>query len=138
MDDEYWATFPAALTTADVARVLRISENTVLRRLRDRKLPGYRLTTKWFVFRDELRAVLDTASNRRTGAPEAVDALAGYPEELGYRDLMELLGKTKPTIYAWLDAGTLPAYRVEGRWIVYRHELRKTLDEVRNTPRLTA
>lgn len=135
MDDEYWATFPAALTTADVARILRISENTALRRLRDGKLPGYQLTKSWIVFRDELRAMLDAASNRRAEPPASVDALAGYPEELGYRDLMDLLGKTKPTIYAWLDAGTLPAYRVEGRWIVYRHELRKTLDAVRNTPR---
>jgi excisionase family DNA binding protein len=136
MDDEYWATFPVALTTADVARILRISERTAVRRLREGRLPGYRLTTSWIVFRDELRALLDAASNRSTAPAAAVDALAGYPEELGYRDLMDLLGKTKPTIYAWLDAGTLPAYRVEGRWTVYRHELRQALDDVRNTPRL--
>lgn len=143
MDDEYWSALPIALTTADVARVLRISENTALRRLTGDSpvVPGYRLTpSSWIVFRDEMRAWMGTVSNQRHDGDaegEPVDVLAGYPDELGYQDLMELLGKTKPTVYAWLRSGVIPGYNPEGRWVVHRHELRAHLDAVRNIPRQT-
>lgn len=137
MDDDYWARFPEALTTADVARVLRLSESTARRRLDDAKVPGYRLTEQsWVVFRDELRSMLEAASNRASGPAVAVDVLADYPDELGYRELMRLLGKSKPTIYAWLDDGTIPGHQVNGLWVAYRHELRAALDAVRNAPRI--
>lgn len=137
-DDEFWANLPATLTTAALARTLRINEDTTLRRLGEGRLPGYRLTTSsWLVFRDELRAHLNASSNRLPQLTAAPDVLDDYADVLGYRDLMRLLGKSKPTIYAWLQAGTIPGYFLDGRWLVYRHELRAALDDVRNVTRGT-
>ncbi|MCD5348430.1 helix-turn-helix domain-containing protein [Agromyces sp. S2-1-8] len=136
MDDDYWARFPEALTTADVARILRVGEKTALRRLSDGTVPGYRLSDRsWVIFRDELRSMLEAVSNWGNGTPVDVDVLADYPDELGYRELMRLLGKSKPTIYAWLDDATIPGHQVNGLWVVYRHELRAALDAKRNKPR---
>ncbi|WP_308796294.1 helix-turn-helix domain-containing protein [Agromyces silvae] len=138
-EDAFWASLPATLTTASLARTLRINEDTTLRRLAEGRIPGYRLTSSsWLVFRDELRAHLNACSNRLPRHTAAPDVLAEYADVLGYRDLMLLLGKSKPTIYAWLQAGTIPGYFLDGRWLVYRHELRAALDEVRNGPRVSA
>ncbi|MDR5700109.1 helix-turn-helix domain-containing protein [Agromyces aerolatus] len=105
----------------------------------DGRLPGYRLTiSSWLVFRDELRAHLNASSNRVPRDTSTPDVLADFDEVLGYRDLMLLLGKSKPTVYAWLQAGTIPGYFLDGRWIIYRHELRVALDAVRNGPRETS
>lgn len=134
--DAYWAGLPPTLTTAALGRVLRINEDTTLRRLGEGRIPGYRLTvSSWLIFRDELRAYLLASHNRRPEHAPVPDVLRGCPEVLGYRELMALLGKSKPTVYAWLQAGTIPGYFLDGRWLVYRHELRIALDEVRNTPR---
>lgn len=135
-EDGFWTSLPATLTTAGLARTLRINEDTTLRRLGDGRIPGYRLTSSsWLVFRDELRAHLSASSNRLPRYTATPDVLAEYAEVLGYRDLMRLLGKSKPTVYAWLQAGTVPGYFLDGRWLVYRHELRAALDDVRNVPR---
>lgn len=138
-EDAFWSALPATLTTALLARTLRINEDTTLRRLSDGRLPGYRLTSSsWLVFREEVRAHLSAASNRDPRTITAPDVLAEYDDVLGYRDLMQLLGKSKPTVYAWLQAGTIPGYFLDGRWLVYRHELRTALDDVRNAPRRAA
>lgn len=134
--DAYWMSLPPTLTTAAIGRVLRINEDTTLRRLAEGRIPGYRLTvSSWLIFRDELRAHLLASHNRNPEHAPAPDVLRNCPEVLGYRELMTLLGKSKPTVYAWLQAGTIPGYFLDGRWLVYRHELRVALDEVRNTPR---
>jgi len=133
---DFWSDLPATLTTAALARALGINEDTTLRRLRDGRLPGYRLTSaSWLVFRDEVRAHLEASSNRAPHGVSTPDVLDEYPDVLGYRDLMRVLGKSKPTVYSWLQSGTIPAYFLDGRWLVYRHELRVALDEVRNCPR---
>ena len=57
------------LTTRDVAEMLGLSPETVLRRWRNRELPGFRLATNVLRFREsEIEAWLEA---RRAGAPPA-------------------------------------------------------------------
>lgn len=127
MDDDYWAQLPNPLTLQAVARIVRMSETTVLRRLQDGTIPGHFIGRSWIIFQGEFRAWLE--SRRNTPSPQAVaiDPLADYAEQLGMADLMDLFGKTKQTIRKWLVDGQVPGYQVSGRWTVYKSELRETL-----------
>jgi len=79
------------------------------------------------VFKCEIRAWLLT--RRNTPANETIDAdpLAGWPDELRMAELVRFFGKTKQTMRRWLEHGDLPGHRINGRWIVYRSELRAAL-----------
>lgn len=46
----------------------------------------------------------------------------------------DVLGMSAKGVYKWIDEGTLPAYKVSGRWFVVRDELVKTLAEGSNQP----
>ncbi len=134
MTDEYWTRLPECLAVADIARILRIGPPAVLARLRRGTIPGYRIASSWIVFSAEFRPWLEATSNRGGSVERraAADALAGYPDELNYRDLMQLFGKTKQTVYVWLRNGEIPAYHVGGRWVVHKPKLRARLTEVSN------
>lgn len=61
------------LTTRDVANILGLSSEAVLRRWRSGELPGFRLSTKALRFRES--EVLDWVEARREG-PAGVSASA--------------------------------------------------------------
>lgn len=66
------------------------------------------------------------------GPPADVDVLAGYADELNYRDLMVIMGKTKRTIYSWLNDGEIPAFHVGNRWIIHKAQLLEKLRQTSN------
>jgi len=127
MDDDYWAQLPSPLTLQAIALIVRMSETTVLRRLQDGTIPGHFIGRSWIVFQGEFRSWL--ASRRNIPSSETVisDPLAGYEDQLGMAELMELFGKTKQTIRKWLVDEQIPGYQVSGRWTVHKSELRETL-----------
>ncbi|MBC7594933.1 MAG: helix-turn-helix domain-containing protein [Kineosporiaceae bacterium] len=134
-DDSYWAEFPDTLTTADTAKILRVGKATVLVRLKTGAIPGHLVVGSWVIFKAEIRAWLDTTSNQTPTTPAVpVDVLAGYEDEMSYRDLMVLLGKSKQTIYSWLHNGDIPAFHIGTRWIIRKDHLRHTLIETSNQP----
>lgn len=133
MDDEYWDLYPATLTTADLAKILRVGKPAMFRRLTSGLIPGHLVVGSWIIFKDEVRAWLESTSNQAPpGPPAAVDVLAAYPDELSYQDLMVLFGKAKQTIYIWLRSGEIPAYNAGNRWIIHKTQLRQLLRETSN------
>lgn len=133
MDDEYWVDYPETLTTADVAKILRVGKPAVFARLQSGIIPAHQVVGSWIIFKAEVRAWLDSTSNQAPdGPPAPVDVLAAYGDEMSYRDLMVLFDKTKPTIYRWLQTGEIPAYHVGIRWIVHKTQLRQRLRETSN------
>jgi excisionase family DNA binding protein len=127
MDDEYWSNYSDPLPLAELAVILRLSEATVLRRLTDGTIPGHFIGRSWVVFQSEFRAWLSTRRNQPAGQPIDADPLQDCEDQLGMAELMELFGKTKQTIRRWLTDNQLPGYMVNGRWVVYKHELRESL-----------
>ena len=67
------------------------------------------------------------------------ELLDGYPLTLTVDQLMELLGVSKATIYAWLRNGEIPAMRIGsprgGTWVIYREEVRTWMHTRRNIPK---
>jgi hypothetical protein len=115
-DDSYWAAYPDTLSVAEVAKILRAT------------IPAHQISGSWIIFKVELRAWLDSTSNQAaSNVPAAVDVLEEYPDELSYRDLMVLFGKTKQTIYAWLHSGEVAGFHISGRWVIHKAQLRDQL-----------
>lgn len=57
-----------------------------------------------------------------------LDALfADLPPRLQVEEVSDLLGVSSKGVYGWLRDGVIPGYRVGGRWIVLRDELKETL-----------
>jgi excisionase family DNA binding protein len=132
-DDSYWDPFPDTLTTADVAKILSVGKPAVLVRLKTGVIPGHLVVGSWVIFKAEVRAWLESTSNQiPAGPPAPVDVLAGYADEMSYRDLMVLFGKSKQTIYTWLHDGEIPAFHVGTRWIIRKSQLRQKLIETSN------
>lgn len=133
MADEYWDSYPATLTTADLAKILRVGKPAMFRRLTGGVIPAHFVVGSWIIFKDDVRAWLESTSNQASQTPAApVDVLAGYPDELSYQDLMVLFGKTKQTIYLWLRSGEIPAYNAGKRWVIHKSQLRQLLHETSN------
>ncbi len=76
--------------------------------------------------------LVSTSNQAPLTPPAPADVLAGYPEEMSYRDLMALFGKTKQTIYAWLQTGVIPASHAVNRWLIFKAQLRPLLDKTSN------
>ena len=132
-DDNYWDAFPDTLSTADLAKILSVGQPAVLTRLKSGVIPGHLIVGSWVIFKAEVRAWLDSTSNQvPAGPPAVVDVLAGYADEMSYRDLMVLMGKTKQTIYTWLHNGEIPAFHAGNRWIIRKSQLRQKLRETSN------
>ncbi len=62
------------------------------------------------------------------------DLFADEPRMLSVSRVADVLGMSAKGVYKWIDEGTLPAYKVSGRWFVVRDELVKTLAEGSNQP----
>jgi excisionase family DNA binding protein len=57
-----------------------------------------------------------------------------YPEHLSVPELAEVLGVKRTTVYRWLQAGIIPAYKVGGAWVILRDEVRDWVRSGRNEP----
>lgn len=132
-DDSYWDAYPDTLSPADLSRILSVGRPAVLSRLKAGIIPGHLIVGSWVVFKAEVRAWLDSTSNQAPpGPPATVDVLASYGDELNYRDLMVIMGKTKRTIYSWLNSGAIPAFHAGNRWIIHKPQLQQKLRETSN------
>ncbi len=133
-DTEYWDALSDPLPVRELAPLFRVHEATIHRHLQSGTIPGYYIGRSWIVYKCEIRAWLATRRNIPTDQmiDDDPDPLADCPDELRMRDLMALFGKTKQTIRAWLEDGEIPGYRVNGRWVAYKTELRETLARTSN------
>lgn len=96
-------------------------------------IPGHRIGGSWIIFKAELLASVESRSeqvDRSASAP--IDVLAGYGNEMTYKDLIVCLGKTKQTIYTWLREGTIPAYLIGDQWVIHTHQVRRMLEQTSN------
>jgi excisionase family DNA binding protein len=62
------------------------------------------------------------------------DLFAGYGVHLSVTDLAAVLGVTRATAYEYLQAGSVPSYRIGSRWLILRDEVR---DFVKSTTSYT-
>jgi excisionase family DNA binding protein len=132
-DDAYWAPFPDTLATGDAAKILSVGRPAVLAKLKNGVVPGHLIVGSWIIFKAELRASIEATSNQPpTGPQPDIDVLSDYADELTYQDLMKLLGKSKRTIYSWLNTGDIPGYHVGSRWIIHKEQLRQKLRATSN------
>jgi len=132
-NDSYWATYSDTLTVAEVAKILRVKTPSVFLRLKNGTIPAHQISGSWIIFKPEVRAWLDSTSNQAASSiPAPVDVLEPYPDELSYRDLMVLFGKTKQTIYAWLHSGEIAGFHVGNRWVIHKEQLRQQLERSSN------
>jgi excisionase family DNA binding protein len=65
------------------------------------------------------------------------------PPVLTVKDLTDILGKDKATVYRWLKKGEIPGILVDGTtWIIYRDEVKDYLlsrhNQAGNTPQESA
>lgn len=131
IDDEYWAQFPQVLSIADLSRITRKSEQTVWRWLGRGTIPAYKIAKAWVVYREIFQHRLEEPD---IPYPLPVDLLATYRDELTVSELSELLGKVENTTYAWIAAGDLPAHRLGGSLVVYKHEIVQLFLRTSNQP----
>lgn len=61
--DDLLDAYPPQMSASDVARVLGVTQRTVVTWLKTGQLPGMRLPSQWLVLREDLRAFLDAAYN---------------------------------------------------------------------------
>lgn len=62
------------------------------------------------------------------------DLFAGEPRMLSVSRVADVLGMSPKGVYKWIEEGTLPAYKVSGRWFIVRDELVTTLAQGSNQP----
>ncbi len=85
------------------------------------------------MFRNEVRQWLESTSTVPVPEHEPYPhPLDEYGDTLTYRELMVLLGKSRPAIFGWLNNGTIPAMRPGGKWLVEKRSLHRLLDETSN------
>lgn len=60
------------------------------------------------------------------------DLFADEPRMLGVGRVAEVLGMSPKGVYKWIEEGSLPAYKVSGRWFIVREELITTLQRGSN------
>lgn len=71
----------------------------------------------------------------KVAAVSALDDLfADEPRMLSVGRVAEVLGMSPKGVYKWIDDGSLPAYKVSGRWFIVRDELISTLEKGSNKP----
>lgn len=63
--DALLAAYPESMTPAEVAGVLRLTEETVRRQLGEGLLPGYRMNRHWVTAKSELKAYLQARHNSK-------------------------------------------------------------------------
>jgi excisionase family DNA binding protein len=124
MDDSYWSTFPDVLTFDQLERILGKVRVTVWRWLQNGTLPAHQVAGAWIVYKEEVRAKIARPDSRPTLPAQF---LAGFPDELTAAQLGEVLGKSKQTVYKWLNQEELPGHQLGGAWILYKSEIRDLL-----------
>lgn len=60
------------------------------------------------------------------------DLFADEPRMLSVGRVAEVLGMSPKGVYKWIEEGSLPAYKVSGRWFIVREELITTLQKGSN------
>ncbi|MBC7519142.1 MAG: helix-turn-helix domain-containing protein [Microbacteriaceae bacterium] len=55
------------------------------------------------------------------------DLFSPYDAHLSVAKLADILGVTQKTVYDYLLAGELPAYRIGTRWLILRDEIKECL-----------
>lgn len=86
------------MTTAEAAKVLRVSPSTVRRWLADERIEGQRIGKRWLI--------PQPGSN-----------------ELSIREAARLLRAHPETVRRWLVEGRIPGRRVGRQWRVQRNQL---------------
>jgi excisionase family DNA binding protein len=66
------------------------------------------------------------------------DLFADLPTHLSVDQLADVLGMKRVTVYRYLQRGILPAYKVEGSWVILRDEVKDYLWSHRNRPEQAA
>jgi len=132
-EDDYWEALPETLSSRDLQELLNMRQTTVSAWLRDGKIPGHRIGSSWIVFRNEVRAWLESTSTVPVPEHEPYEhPLDKYGLFLEYKDLMVLFNKARPTIFGWLKDGTVPAMNPGGRYLIEKNALRRLLEETSN------
>ncbi|WP_295792205.1 helix-turn-helix domain-containing protein [uncultured Microbacterium sp.] len=132
-EDDYWDTLPVTLKSKDLERLLQIGQTTVSLWLNRGTIPGHQIAHSWIVFRNEVRQWLESTSTVPVPEHEPYPhPLDEYGDTLTYRELMVLLGKSRPAIFGWLNNGAIPAVRPGGKWLVEKRALHRLLDETSN------
>lgn len=49
------------------------------------------------------------------------------PPVLSVKDLTDILGKDRATVYRWLKKGEIPGILIESTWVIYRDEVKDYL-----------
>lgn len=55
------------------------------------------------------------------------EMFAKLPPVLSVKDLTDILGKDRATVYRWLKKGELPGVLIESTWVIYRDEVKDYL-----------
>lgn len=129
IDDAYWAKFPELLSISDLVKITRKSDQTVWRWLANGVIPAHRVGGAWIVYRDVFQHRLEEPD---VPYPLPVEWLATFDDELNIDDVMRLFGKSRKTAYTWLTDGEVPAHRMGGSWLIYKHEIEQLLERTSN------
>ena len=62
------------------------------------------------------------------------DLFAGKPEMLNVAAVADLLGMSVKGVYKWIEDGTVPAYKLGGKWFLVRDELPDALRKGASQP----
>lgn len=61
------------------------------------------------------------------------ELFANQGRTLTVAEAAALLGRTNQTIYRWITAGTIPAYRIGKEWVIITADLKATMQAASNT-----
>lgn len=125
----------ATLSVADAAQILGIPKTTLYDWLQEGTFPGYKIGRLWVMFGEEVTRHLEASRDGSADhpLPDALDdVFAGHGTYLTLAEAAALLDCSVPTVSNWIDAGTIPAYKLRGHWTIVTAELRDHLRAIRN------
>lgn len=95
------------LTVEEVARLLKLKEQTVRALVREGELPAKKLGKQWRFLRSELLEALRADNRPATPASKAPRSTPDGPPTIAHREAAELLGVTDRTIRRMVRSGRL-------------------------------